>query len=38
VGEKLGAFVHQVHAAAQQISGGSHQGGIDVSHGEHTAS
>jgi len=31
VGEKLGAFAHQVHTATKQVAGGSHQSGIDVS-------
>ena len=37
VGEKLGAFAHQVHAAAQQVTGGSHQSGIDIGHRQHAA-
>ena len=34
VAEQVGALAGQVVAAAQQIAGGAHLGGIDVGHGE----
>ena len=37
VSKKLGSFVHEMVAAAEQIPGSSHSGGINVSLGQHAA-
>jgi hypothetical protein len=37
VRQQLGAFMCQMHAATQEITGGAHLGGIDIRLREHTA-
>ncbi len=37
VGSEFGAFVYQMTAPAQQVSGGPHLGGVDIRLGQHPA-
>jgi hypothetical protein len=36
MGQEFGAFVRQMHATLEQVTGGTHLGGIDISLREHT--